>query len=469
MAMATLLSINVDEAGYRDGRPVIRRIHGVEMGPGDRLLVAGPSGSGKTTLLLTATGVLTNLLGGYVRGSVNLAGLDPLSHRGFNGVPRHVGVVLQDPDRQIAMPTPYDEVIFAAENLGVSDPEEAAWRQLESFGLEAKAFDPVEHLSGGEKRRLTLAAGLVHEPSILILDEPTASLDPWIVGDMLSILSRWRGALLVVEHKARFFLELVDESIVVSKGTIAARFKYPFTPRVEDEMELHGLDARREIKVEPPIGSCREVVAAARNTVIGYKGGLSLEVHEFQACRGEIVAVIGPNGSGKTTLLKTLAGLRKPLSGRIEVRGKPFYSPQIPDYSFLFPTVERELKEARDRGGRDPWRLFSKLAGTVDPNISPFRLSHGQRRWLSLAIAYAYSPDLILLDEPTTGLDRALYSDLVAALRGLAREAAVVVATHDSRLVAEAADRVYLTRDGSMLEIDKARGVRILEEAWRSR
>lgn len=129
--------------------------------------------------------------------------------------------------------------------------------------------------------------------------------------------------------------------------------------------------------------------------------------------------------------------------------------------------MERELREAAERGGRDPRPLFRALAGRGLEGLPPFKLSHGQRRWLSIAIAYAYSPGLLLLDEPTTGLDVTLYSRLVSLLRRLSRESAVVVATHDARLVAEAADRVYAALEGELVEVGKGEALRLLESAWR--
>ena len=455
----------VAEARYSGGFKALEDV-AVSVSEGRRLLVAGASGSGKTTLLLAITGVLVNLLGGSVEGRVRLGPVDPLSPEGFLRVPRLVGVILQDPERQIAMPTPLDEVLFTLENLGFPDAEARAWRSLEAFGLSRKALAWVETLSGGEKRRLTLAAGTAHDPEVLLLDEPTASLDPWIVGETLRFARGFPGPELIVEHKARYFLDMVDEVVVLRGGRVAARFRRPFTEGDIARMEELGVDARRELEARPPEGECLERAATARGVVLGY-GEPLLRVDRFEACRGEIVAVVGPNGSGKTTLLRALAGQRRPLGGSLEVRGRPFYVPQNPDYSFLFPTVERELREAAERGGRDPRPLFRALAGRGLEGLPPFKLSHGQRRWLSIAIAYAYSPGLLLLDEPTTGLDVTLYSRLVSLLRRLSRESAVVVATHDARLVAEAADRVYAALEGELVEVSKGEALRLLESAWR--
>jgi len=456
----------IGEARYSAGYRALEDV-ALTVARGGRVLVAGASGSGKTTLLLALTGVLVNLLGGSVRGRIRVAGVDPLEPEGFRAVPRLVGVVLQDPERQIAMPTPLDEVLFALENLGFPDAEERAWRSLEAFGLAGKARVWVEALSGGEKRRLTLAAGTAHEPEVLMLDEPTASLDPWIVGETVRFAERFPGAEVIVEHKARYFLDIVDEVVVLSGGRVAARFRRPFTEADVARMEELGVDARRSVEPRSPQGECLERVAIVRDAVLGY-GSPVLRVEGFTACRGEVVAVIGPNGSGKTTLLRVLAGQRRPLRGRVEAAGRAFYVPQNPDYAFLFPTVERELAEAAARGGRDPRPLFRALAGEGLWGMPPFKLSHGQRRWLSIAVAYAYKPRLLLLDEPTTGLDVGLYSRLVGLLRSLSRESAVVVATHDARLVAEAADRVYAAVDGGLVEVGKGEAVAILESAWRA-
>ncbi len=148
----------IREAGYGK-EPVLKSV-GLRLEEGERVLVVGASGSGKTTMMLAIAGVIVNLLGGVTRGRISLAGIDPLTPTGFRQVPRVAGFVLQDPDKQLAMPTPLDEVLFTLENLGWGE-EEASRRAREvlaRFGLEGVELEWVENLSGGQKRRLTLAA-----------------------------------------------------------------------------------------------------------------------------------------------------------------------------------------------------------------------------------------------------------------------------------------------------------------------
>jgi len=175
-----LLKYSITAAGYIEGQKIIEDIDG-ELSGGEILVLAGPSGSGKTTTILAVTGVINNLLYGWVDGEVNLCGTNPLTPEGFEEVPGLIGAVLQDPDKQLVMPTPYDEVAFTLENLGY-DEETIRRKTLETlkrFGLEEKMYSHVEDLSGGQKRRLTFASAVVHEPKLLILDEPSANVDPW--------------------------------------------------------------------------------------------------------------------------------------------------------------------------------------------------------------------------------------------------------------------------------------------------
>ncbi len=449
-------------------------MRGVELrlDAGDVAVAAGPSGSGKTTLILAVSGALSNLLGGRVDGGVRLSGVDPLSPEGFKEVPRVLGVVLQDPDKQIAMPTPLDEVAFTLENLGYpsGEAEERALEALERFGLAGKVLDPVEALSGGEKRRLTLAAASVVEPSVVMMDEPTASLDPWSVGDVRSYVresSRRGSSVLIVEHKLRYFLDVAGEVIVFSEGSLRARMSAERAARLSDELEAMGVDAG-EPRLEEPRGACLEEVARAEDLVVGRGGRPLIRADSLRLCRGEVVAIVGPNGSGKTTLLKTLAGGLKPLSGELRVAGRAFYVPQTPDYTFLYPTVAEDLEDASRRGGGDPWRLLKRPEWLERVSgLHGSRLSLGQRRYTSIAIALSYSPSALLLDEPSAGLDLRLYSTLEQALRSASRAAAVVVATHDVRLVAGVADRVYVVRGGRLYEVDKGEAVEVMESAWR--
>ncbi len=462
-----MLEASIGEAGY-GSRRVLREI-AVSLDNGERILVVGASGSGKTTLLLAVTGVLTNLLNGYVKGSVVMKGFNPLMEDGFLKVPRHAGFVLQDPDKQLAMPTPLDEVMFTLENLGwpEGEAERRAREMLKAFGLAGYEFEWVENLSGGLKRRLTLASSLAHDPDILFLDEPTASIDPWGLAEIRGFMRRLGGkGVVVIEHKALYFLDMVDKVIAIRDGTKLWE-SHPGSPGIVEQLQEAGADAGG-YTINPPRSSQGEVVLEASGVEAGYRGRTVVKLPELTVRKGEVVALVGPNGGGKTTLLKVLAGIVEPIAGEIRPGGKRFYMPQHPDYMFLFNTVAREVEEVRKVTGVDVTSLpgFEWISGILD--MSPYRLSHGQRRWLAFAIALAYRASLYLLDEPTTGMDVSLYRTFGRILEDLRRDAGVIVATHDIRVVAEYADRVYMVMDGVAREVGKEYAVRLLDEAWRS-
>ncbi|MEZ0393658.1 MAG: ATP-binding cassette domain-containing protein [Desulfurococcaceae archaeon] len=457
------VSARVRAAGYVAGSPVVRDSE-ISVDRGELRLIVGPSGSGKTTFILAALGVLKHILGGFVEGEVRIAGVDPLSPEGYAELARRVGVVLQEPEKQIAMPTPLDELTFILENYGVEREEAArrARRLLDAFGLGGKASESVERLSIGERRRLTLAASLAHDPPVIFMDEPTASLDPWGIGELrasLAALAKER-AVVVAEHKPVYFSDLSSGTYYAAGGRLA---EVDYDPR---RLEALGVDAGAWTCREPG-GAPGSIVLEARGLEVGYRerrvaGPLDLELRG-----GEAVAVVGPNGSGKTTLLKTLAGLIRRLGGEVRASARPFYVPQVPDYLFVERTVEGELRDAARRGGAGlgeleslyPW--YSEARGR-----SPLRLSHGQKRWLSLLVAYGYSGRALLLDEPSTGLDLSLLRELARLIRELkGRGAAVLISTHDPRIVAEVADRAYVLSGGRLREADRCRLVRELYRA----
>lgn len=467
VVIGLLLDAWIREAGYGK-EPVLKSV-GLRLEEGERVLVVGASGSGKTTMMLAIAGVIVNLLGGVTRGRISLAGIDPLTPTGFRQVPRVAGFVLQDPDKQLAMPTPLDEVLFTLENLGWGE-EEASRRAREvlaRFGLEGVELEWVENLSGGQKRRLTLAASLAHEPSILFLDEPTASIDPWGLGEVRRFIRGLDGSgVVIVEHKARYFLDMVDRVIALRDGRIAGSWGSGELDHTLERLEELGADAGG-YSYRDPRSVQGDVVLEATSVEAGYPGRVVARLGELTVRRGEVLALVGPNGGGKTTLLKTLAGLQKPLAGSIN-GGRTFYMPQHPDYMFLFNTVRREVEEVKRLTGVNITMLgpaFSWINSVMDR--SPYRLSHGQRRWLAFAIALAYNADVYLLDEPTTGIDVSLYRSLSPVFEELRRRAGVVVATHDVRVVAEHADRVYMVLDGVAREVDKSDAVGWLERAWR--
>jgi energy-coupling factor transport system ATP-binding protein len=261
-------------------------------------------------------------------------------------------------------------------------------------------------------------------------------------------VKKWKKngkTVLIVEHKIHYFRDLADEIYVLRGGRLEEFF-------VINDMLVN-------------LPECKSTSSSVREVVLEFEGDIGyndtpiVRNAEFKARRGELISIVGPNGSGKTTLLKTLAGFLKPVDGEVKTFTKKyFYAPQNPDLVFIHRTVRKELESIARKTGRPlheltlmyPW--FTKML-----DKSPYQLSHGQRRLLELLIAFAHGEDLILLDEPTTGLDAQLYEYVIKELRTrVSKGSTVIVATHDPRLVLESS-RVYIMESGKIKEDDKCR------------
>ncbi|MBA4247046.1 MAG: cobalt ABC transporter [Microbacterium sp.] len=423
--------------------------------PGERVLVLGASGSGKSTLLQAWAGVLGGADEGAQQGTLTVDGIDPHAARG------RVGLLLHDPDAQLVLARAADDVAFGPENLGepVGDILAAVPRALETVGLATHGDADSRRLSGGQQQRLALAGVLAMRPAALLLDEPTAQLDAEGVREIAAAVARLADdtglTLVVVEHRVDVWAPLVDRVVVLDAGRVVA------DGPIADVMREQGAHlAQRGVWVaghgpEHPSATTampgRELVRAtgltvqpAGGPVIELGGGLDLLVRA-----GEVVAITGANGAGKSSVLMTLAGLLSPAGGTVEALGEGDPSGwrsaelasrfgvvfQNPEHQFVGAAVRDELTV----GGADAQRVDEVLArlrlGHLAA-VSPFSLSGGEKRRLSVATALTTRPPVLLLDEPTFGQDSRTWAELAALLaEHRDRGGAVIMATHDRELI----------------------------------
>lgn len=426
-------AIRASGFGYRHGERNAAALSGIDLAidPGERVLVTGDSGAGKSTLLAAIAGVLGGADEGERSGTLTVSGT--------------VGLVLQDPDSQVIASRVGDDVAFGAENLGVD--RDTIWRRvraaLEMVGLALPLRHPTSRLSGGQKQRLALAGVLAMGADIVLLDEPTANLDPGGAADVVRAVDRITAeagiTLLVVEHRPARWVNVVDRHLHLGPHGIEDRTSRPLPaldlPPARSPRETIGVSAR---ELRPPWGPARSLILP----------------------EGSSTVITGPNGAGKTTLLLTLAGLDAPRSGTAE------YSPTIrdglstpphrwrsaelsrrigtvfqnPEHQFVARTVAGELRI----GDPDPARvdmLMDSLRLDHLAGANPFTLSGGEKRRLSVATALVGGPRLLLLDEPTFGQDDHTFQELARLLRELTDEGVTVAAvTHDPDYMATLGD-----------------------------
>ncbi len=430
------------------------------------MLLLGPSGAGKSTLLAALAGLLAED-SGEQEGAVTIDGRHPRQSRD------RVGIVFQDPESQLVMARAGDDVAFGLENRGV--PAADIWprvdKALSAVGFPYGPDRRTDALSGGEQQRLALAGALALDPGLLLLDEPTANLDPAGAALIRQVLANTADTtLILVEHRVADVAPLVDRVVILSPGGGVAAQGVPAKIFAEHGAAL-AADGVWVPGVAPPDRRSRrapgEALLTAERLTLRHPGAARPALSDVDASvrAGEALAVLGPNGSGKSTLALLLGGLLRPTSGVVRWAADATRPPhrwraatlarrigsvfQDPEHQFLTNRVRDELALGPRRVGLDPGPVVDELLPRLRLDrlaaANPYTLSGGEQRRLSVATALAAAPDLLILDEPTFGQDLRTWRELVDLLADLRDEGrGIVVVTHDPDLVEALGDRTLL-------------------------
>ncbi len=491
--------VTVTYAGAAE--PVLRDVS-FTVPEGELCLVVGRTGSGKSTLLGAVNALVPRFTGGTLAGTVTVAGraTSEFHPRDLADV---VGVVAQDPLAGFVTDTVAEELAYGMEQLAVapSTMRKRVEEIIDVMGLAELRDRPLADLSGGQQQRVAIGSVLATEPSVLVLDEPTSALDPTAAEEVLATITRLVHDLgltvFMAEHRLERVVQYAD-SIVVLDGDGTARFGPPATllvdapvapPVVElgrlagwDPLALNVRDARRlaaplrdrlaDRQVPPrrgvPTGTVGEPVLRANGVVVTYGELVAVAGVDLDLAAGEVTALMGRNGSGKSSLLWALQGSGSRDAGRVEITGAgPQHAdalttrhsvslvPQTPADLLYLETVGSECAQA-DRESSAPAgttrALLDRFAPGIDDRQHPRDLSEGQKLALVLAIQLAPTPTIVLLDEPTRGLDYAAKAQLAEVIAGLAAQGrSVLVATHDVEFVARVAHRVVIMAEGGIV------------------
>lgn len=474
---------------------------------GEFMVVCGVSGCGKTTLL--------RLLKPELAPAGKLDGR--IVYCGGERTPAQIGYVLQNPDNQIVTDKVWHELAFGLENLGL--PTEVIRRRVGEmanyFGIQDWFRKKTDELSGGQKQLLNLAAVMVMQPRVLILDEPTSQLDPIAASDFIATLQKLNRELgltiLLVEHRLEEVFPIADRVLLMDSGRVlvcdapekigdalpdghpmraalpsAVRIfrsvqvadRCPLTVREgRDFLERH-FGNRRGTLPEPAYRHGENVAVELKNVWFRYEKDLPdvLRGTSVQVYAGEIYAVLGGNGTGKTTMLQVIAGICKAYRGKVLIAGKQIRDyggnslyrgvlallPQNPQTVFIRDTVQADLTEMLEVHGVPKAEREKKImdvaeklsiASLLDRN--PFDLSGGEGQKCALAKVLLTNPGILLLDEPTKGIDaggKLVLKDILERLK--ADGMTVLLVTHDVEFAAETADRCALFFDGEILSAD---------------
>ncbi|SDL37541.1 ABC transporter ATP-binding protein [Microbacterium azadirachtae] len=440
---------------------------------GERVLLLGASGAGKSTLLHGIAGILGGQEDGDERGTLLVDGAPPSRRRD------RIGMVLQDPDSQVILSRVGDDVAFGMENLRV--PRQSIWQRvrvaLKRVGLTVPMDHNTSRLSGGQKQRLALAGVIAMEPGLILLDEPTANLDPAGVHEVrdavVAVADRTGATLVVIEHRTEIWLPVVDRAVVLGHDGIIADGPAAATVEQEQEMLLTAgvwVPGAPLPHLERTRSTDERVMITASQLAVGRPS----ETHrpqrlDFEIRRGRTTVVTGPNGAGKSTLALTLGGLTPAAAGRLEAtaefapdarrldpsvwRSKELLTRigsvfQDPEHQFLAATVRdelaigpRALKFDDDRITTLTEDLLHRLRLNHLADANPYTLSGGEKRRLSVATVLATQPGVIVLDEPTFGQDRRTWEELVQLIADVVDAGTAVVAvTHDEEFAQLLAD-----------------------------
>lgn len=459
-------------------------IHQIEFSlkENETTLLLGASGSGKSSLALCLNGLYPEAVEGVASGDIYYQG-ENIRDYPKGELNQEIGIVFQDPESQFCMLTVEDELAFTLENrkIPASEMPERITGVLQDVGMEDFQKRKIHELSGGQKQKIALASVLLLEPDLLILDEPTANLDPVSSIEFIRLVNEMQQkhglAVFIIEHQADDWLDRIDRVLVIGKqGTIIAdgsghavfseqasllKEEGIFLPmRYSDSVASYREFFHSSVPME-------DVILTVEKMTFGRKKERILNDIHLEIRRGEFLAIVGGNGAGKSTLLQLMAGLLSPAKGKIhflnqpldrwdekELRKRMGYVFQNPEHQFITDTVFDELTFGMKLNGYTEKELESKAITLMKQFhlenkrfSNPFMLSGGQKRRLSVATMLDETPDILFFDEPTFGQDARTTKELMNTIGRLRENGTTIVfVTHDMDVV-DAADRAFVLHE----------------------
>ncbi|MCT4604661.1 MAG: ATP-binding cassette domain-containing protein [Marinisporobacter sp.] len=469
----------------RKEEPALNNIH-LSIKEGEFLLLLGKSGCGKSTLGRVFNRIVPEFYGGKIKGNIK------------SNV--EVGMVFQDPEKQLVMDQVEREIAFGLENIG-KDYKTMRKKVMETLSFlniwELKDKKTYE-LSGGQKQKVAIGATIAMGYKFLVLDEPTSQLDPVTAEEILHILKRLNEELgytiVLIEQRIDRCFHLADRVVFMEDGQIvfdgepedftvfSYKNKKNFSPTVSDYFARLGQKRipltvkegrkklRKDVVFHNPMrfGGIKEEaykdkedqeIISTKKLCFTYENGKeALKGVNLNIFKGEVFGIMGENGGGKSTLLKNISGLVKPTKGKLLVKGEVGYLSQNPNDYLFNDTVYEEIKYTLDQKGMKDLSRIEKVCHELDilkyKDKNPRDLSGGEKQRVALASILVMEPEILILDEPTRGLDRELKERLGRIIKGLQKKGkTIILVTHDVEFIGKYCDRVCLMFDGSVAQV----------------
>ncbi|UUV17221.1 energy-coupling factor ABC transporter ATP-binding protein [Fusobacteria bacterium ZRK30] len=468
--MARIELINFSLKYYGHKKETLSNIN-LSFNTDEKILLLSPSGYGKSSLLLCFLGIIQRNNLGETKGEITIDGIN-IEEMSPIEIAHNFGIVFQDPENQFCTMYPEDEIAFSLENFCTPSQEIGVKIEevLKQVKIGHKKREMLSNLSGGEQQKVAIGSSLAVESKMLLLDEPTANLDTLGRCEINQLITSLDIGYLLVEHNFEEWLDTITRAIIIDKnGTI----------RVDSSGE-NFLEKNREVLIELGLSKKVEEDKSVYNeSMFSNKSEKLLEIKNlnfkyaeknilnnisFDVNSGEIIALLGKNGAGKTTLSKILGGMETKFNGEVSYRGKNIkkiskeklyseltYVFQNPEHQFIKDSVRDEVELFKEIHGEEICvdTILDKYNLEGVKNENPFTLSGGQKRRLSVAIMLSKKHNVLILDEPTFGLDYFNTRELMTQIKGLAKKGmGIIIITHNMEIVKEYATKALILKEG---------------------
>lgn len=435
---------------------------------GEVVLICGESGCGKTTITRIINGLIPNFFSGNLTGTVRVQGQD-VSHQPIYETAKTVGSVFQNPRSQFFNVDTSSELAFACENMGwsVPDIETRLHQVVEDFKIDNLMDRDIFELSGGEKQKIACASVSMPEPSVMVLDEPSSSLDYFSINDLKNLITFWKKqgkTIVIAEHRLYYLRDIVDRVIFMKSGVIVQTFTgKDFFSLPSDAMTSLGMRHTNLNALSVPKyldGPHRNIVLESFS--FSYKGARNpvLEIDRLEVPQAAVIAIIGKNGAGKSTFAHCLCGLEKRCEGKMEgMKGRQrlkkcyMVMQDVNHQLFTESVLEEVLISMNPQNEKRAKNILTSLDLFSFQDHHPLSLSGGQKQRVAIASAIASEREYIIFDEPTSGLDLRHMEEVAALLQKLTQDGKTVfLITHDLELIFKCCTYILCFEAGKVVD-----------------